>query len=73
MLNKGRDWQSRALGRMYPSVLFSALRVNIRGADSRAVKDKAACVAFSITRAGQREALGWQRSESSPGAVSLAK
>ena len=40
-----REWQSRALDRMYPIVIFDALRVKIRDADSRAdsrmVKNKA--------------------------------
>jgi transposase-like protein len=35
-----RDWQSRALERMYPIVIFDALRVKIRDADSRMVKSE---------------------------------
>lgn len=30
VLNEVRDWQSRALDRMYPIVIFDALRVKIR-------------------------------------------
>ena len=33
-----RDWQFRALERMYPIIIFDALRVNIRDADSQMVK-----------------------------------
>lgn len=43
---------------MYPIVLFDALRVNIRDADSRTVKNKAVYVALGVTRDGQREVLG---------------
>ena len=38
VLNEVRDWQGRALERMYPIVIFDALRVKIRDADSRTVK-----------------------------------
>ena len=38
VLNEVRDWQSRAPERMYPIVIFDALRVKIRDADSRTVK-----------------------------------
>jgi len=53
-----RDWQSRALERMYPIVIFDALRVKIRDADSRMVKNKAVYVALGVTRDGVREVLG---------------
>ena len=33
-----RDWQFRALERMYPIIIFDALRVKIRDADSQMVK-----------------------------------
>ena len=36
-----REGQSRALERMYPIVIFDALGVEIRDADSRMVKNKA--------------------------------
>ncbi len=35
VLDEVREWQSRALERMYPIVIFDALRVKIRDADSR--------------------------------------
>ena len=53
-----RDWQSRALERMYPIVIFDALRVKIRDADSRMVKNKAIYIALGVSRDGVREVLG---------------
>ncbi|WP_347265660.1 transposase [Paracoccus sp. (in: a-proteobacteria)] len=38
VLDEVRDWQHRALDRMYPIVIFDALRVKIRDADSRMVR-----------------------------------
>ena len=38
VLDEVREWQSRALERMYPIVIFDALRVRIRDAPSRACK-----------------------------------
>jgi len=58
VLDEVREWQSRALDRMYPIVLFDALRVKIRDADSRTVKNKAVYVALGVTRDGSREVLG---------------
>ncbi len=58
VLDEVRDWQSRALERMYPIVIFDALRVKIRDADSRLVKNKAVYVALGVTRDGVREVLG---------------
>jgi len=58
VLDEVREWQNRALERMYPIVLFDALRVKIRDADSRTVKNKAVYVALSVTRDGSREVLG---------------
>jgi len=58
VLDEVREWQSRALDRMYPIVIFDALRVKIRDADSRTVKNKAVYVALGVTRDGQREVLG---------------
>jgi transposase-like protein len=43
---------------MYPIVIFDALRVNIRDADSRMVKNKAVYVALGVSRDGLREVLG---------------
>jgi len=40
VLDEVREWQSRALDRMYPIVIFDALRVKIRDADSRTVKSE---------------------------------
>ncbi len=58
VLDEVREWQSRALDRMYPIVIFDALRVKIRDADSRMVKNKAVYVALGVTRDGVREVLG---------------
>ena len=58
VLGEVREWQSRALERMYPIVIFDALRVKIRDADSRMVKNKAVYVPLGVTRDGLREVLG---------------
>ncbi len=58
VLDEVREWQSRALERMYPIVLFDALRVKIRDADSRMVKNKAVYVTLGVSRDGVREVLG---------------
>jgi len=58
VLDEVREWQSRALDRMYPIVLFDALRMKIRDADSRTVKNEAVYVALGVTRDGSREVLG---------------
>lgn len=58
VLDEVREWQSRALDRMYPIVIFDALRVKIRDADSRTVKNKAVYVALGVSRDGVREVLG---------------
>lgn len=58
VLDEVREWQGRALERMYPIVIFDALRVKIRDADSRMVKNKAVYVALGVTRDGVREVLG---------------
>ena len=58
VLAEVREWQSRALDRTYPIVIFDALRVKIRDADSRTVKNKAVYVALGVTREGLREVLG---------------
>ena len=58
VLGEVREWQGRALERMYPIIIFDALRVKIRDADSRMVKNKAVYVALGVTRDGLREVLG---------------
>ena len=58
MLDEVREWQHRAPNRMYPIVIFDALRVKIRDADRRMVKNKAVCIALGVTREGEREVLG---------------
>lgn len=58
VLDEVREWQSRALDRMYPIIIFDALRVKIRDGDSRTVKNKAVYVALGVTRDGLREVLG---------------
>ena len=58
VLDEVREWQSRALDRMYPIVIFDALRVRIRDADSRMVQNKAVHVALGVNRDGMREVPG---------------
>ena len=58
VLDEVRDWQHRALERMCPIVIFDALRVKSRDADSRMVKNKAVYIALGVTREGEREVLG---------------
>ena len=58
VLDEVREWQHRALDLMYPIVIFDALRVKIRDADSRMVKNKAVYIALGVTREGDREVLG---------------
>ena len=55
VLGEVREWQSRALDQMYPIVIFDALRVKIRDADSRTVKNKAVYIALGVARDGLRE------------------
>mgnify|MGYP003627340427 FL=1 len=57
VLDEVRDWQSRAPERMYPIVIFDALRVKIRDQDSRMVKNKVVFVALGVSRDGVRESL----------------
>ncbi|MFT6104952.1 MAG: hypothetical protein ACJA1E_001378 [Paracoccaceae bacterium] len=52
------DWQNRALGPMYPIVFLAALRVKIRDAESRQVKNKAVYVALGVAPEGEREVPG---------------
>ena len=58
VLDEVRAWQSRALDRMYPIVIFDALRVRIRDADSRMVENRAVHVALGVSRDGVREVPG---------------
>ena len=43
---------------MYPIVFLDALRVKIRDAESRQVKNKAVYVALGVNAEGEREVLG---------------
>ena len=45
-------------GRIYPLAIFDALRVKIRDAGSRTVRNKAACATLGVTRDGSREGPG---------------
>lgn len=58
VLDEVSDWQNRALEPMYPIVFLDALRVKIRDAESRQVKNKAVYVALGVTEEGEREVLG---------------
>ena len=56
VLSNIRAWQSRALDRVYPAVIFDALRVKIR--EEGMVRNKAVYLALAIPRDGDREVLG---------------
>lgn len=58
LLGEVREWQHRALDRMYPILIFEALRVKIRDADNRMAQNKALYISLGVTRDGQREVLG---------------
>jgi len=58
VLEEVSDWQNRALEPVYPIVFLDALRVKIRDAESRQVKNKAVYVALGVTAEGEREDLG---------------
>jgi putative transposase len=64
VLEEVSTWQQRPLERMYPVVIFDALRVKIR--DEGVVRNKAVYLAIGVTRDGTRDVLGlWiERSES---------
>lgn len=49
-------WQQRPLDRMYPVVIFDALRVKIR--DEGIVRNKAVYLALGVDRDGQKDVLG---------------
>ncbi len=57
VLDEIHERQTRALERMYPIVIFDALRAKIPDADGRMVKNKAVCVALGVNRDGVREVL----------------
>ncbi len=48
----------RTLDRMHPIIIFDALEVKIRDADSRMVKSKVVYVAVGFLRDSVREVLG---------------
>jgi transposase-like protein len=50
VLEEVTDWQNRALEPMYPIVFLDALRVKIRDAESRQVKNKAVYVLWGSLR-----------------------
>jgi len=58
VLEEVSDWRNRALEPVYPIVFLDALRVKIRDAESRQVKNKAVYVALGVTPDGEREVLG---------------
>ena len=58
VLEEVSDWQNRALEPVYPIVFPDALRVKIRDAESRQVKNKAVYVALGVTPEGEREVPG---------------
>ena len=58
VLEEVSDCQNRALEPMYPIVFLDALRVKIRDAESRQVKNKAVYVALGVNSDGEREVLG---------------
>ena len=58
VLEEVSDWQNRALEPLYPIVFLDALRVKIRDAESRQVKNKAVYVALGVNTEGEREVLG---------------
>lgn len=56
-LDEVREWQNRALDRMYPIVIFDALRVKIRDADSRMVKTRPFTSLWTLLGAGNARCL----------------
>ena len=58
VLDEVREWQGRALDQMHPIVVFDALRVKIRDAGSRRVRNRAVYVAPGVSRDGVREVRG---------------
>jgi transposase-like protein len=56
VLEEVAAWQQRPLDRMYPVVIFDALRVKIR--DEGVVRNKAVYLALGVDRDGRKEVLG---------------
>lgn len=56
VLDEVTTWQQRPLDRVYPVVIFDALRVKIR--DEGVVRNKAVYLALGIDRDGQKDVLG---------------
>jgi transposase-like protein len=56
VLEEVTAWQQRPLDRVYPVVIFDALRVKIR--DEGVVRNKAVYLALGIDRDGQKDVLG---------------
>ena len=56
VLEEVSAWQQRPLDRMYPVVIFDALRVKIR--DEGVVRNKAVYLALGVDRDGQKDVLG---------------
>lgn len=61
LLDEVREWQSRALDRIYPIVIFDALRVKICDAGSRTAKNKGVYMALCVSRDRLHEVLGGNR------------
>jgi len=58
VLEEISDWQKPRFGTSIPHFFLDALRVKIRDAESRQVKNKAVYVALGVTPGGEREVLG---------------
>lgn len=56
VLDEVSTWQQRPLDRVYPVVIFDALRLKVR--DEGVVRNKAVYVALGVTREGQKDVLG---------------
>jgi putative transposase len=56
VLEEVKEWQTRPLERLYPVVIFDALRVKIR--DEGVVRNKAVYLALAMRRDGHKEVLG---------------
>jgi len=56
VLDEVTAWQQRPLDRVYPVVIFDALRVKIR--DEGTVRNKAVSLALGVTTAGTKDVLG---------------
>ena len=55
VLDEVREWQSRALDRMYPIVIFDALRVKIR--EDGVVRNKAVYLALGVLADGTTQGM----------------